>query len=222
MLWKTLWEPAGTPLAKVIGKENCWLYCLTHEKVYLKICVGRVHNLTKCLLLDFFMFSLLRLLWLFVRDLGGGFLTLGLPEPKAKAPRIQNKHPKNQNADAWLFRKHKAWILEIVGSRASRGRLLHPYQWHHHSSSCSTHSLKSQKMEQKSTATKTNTFKKGLQSKPFTNRKHLAYHETENLAKETQDWWTARILCQTRMEQYSSSKNPANGLLTSQRFTNCW
>ena len=38
-----------------------------------------------------------------------------------------------------------------------------------------------------------------LQSRPFTNRKHLVHHETKYPATKTQDCWVARILHQTRM-----------------------
>ena len=55
-----------------------------------------------------------------------------------------------------------------------------------------------------------------LQSRPFTNRKHLEHHKMKNLTTKVQDCWA--ILHQTRAEQHSS-KTPETGLLTSQTFT---
>jgi len=52
-------------------------------------------------------------------------------------------------------------------------------------------------------------------------KKHLAHHEAQNVTQMTQDCWAAKILNGTRMEQQSSPKGPANGLLSSQMFMAC-
>lgn len=43
-----------------------------------------------------------------------------------------------------------------------------------------------------------------LQSRPFTDWKHLAHHETKNMTKNTQDCGATRILYQTRRKENNS------------------
>lgn len=54
----------------------------------------------------------------------------------------------------------------------------------------------------------------------FRNWKHLAHHKIKNMKTNmTQNYWQARIACQTRMGKMFFS--PAAALLSSQMFTDC-